>query len=85
MRPAASVIPSAPNRQREANKMYIKAIEELKHIKRPLHITLQEGDQGEPSCADMKNILGKDEFFTMEYIKEGKRQVTAIISADYFF
>jgi hypothetical protein len=62
--------------------MYIKAIEELKHIKRPLHITLHEGDQGEPSRAEIKNILKKDEFFTTEYIKEGKRHVTAIISAE---
>ena len=84
MRPAACVLPSAPNRQREAIKMCTKAIEELKHIKRPMHITLQAGDQGEPSRAQIKDILGKDEFFTMEYIKEGKRQVTAIIS-EYFF
>nr|XP_051188942.1 uncharacterized protein LOC127302519 [Lolium perenne] len=42
MRPAASMLPSATNRQREANKMYIEAIQKVKHMKRPLHLTLQE-------------------------------------------
>jgi hypothetical protein len=41
----------------EANKMFTEAIQKLKDMRRPLHLTLEEGNQGGPSRADLTTIL----------------------------
>jgi hypothetical protein len=82
IRTMLSVLPSSLDRQKEATKMY-KAIQKVKEMTRPMHLTLQEGNQGRPSRTDIKSILGSDQtFYTMEYIKTGKTGVTNIFSED---
>jgi molybdenum-dependent DNA-binding transcriptional regulator ModE len=49
MRPTGSIFPSSANRQIEASKMYTEAIQKLKDMERPLHLTIQEQNQGGPS------------------------------------
>jgi hypothetical protein len=86
MKSAVSLLPYFPNQQKEATKMYTEAIRKVKDIKRPMHLTLQEGNQGGPSCTDIKSILGSDQtFYTMEYIKNGKKSVTSFFSHELQF
>jgi hypothetical protein len=51
LRITACVLPSSTNRHMEANKMFTEAIQKLKDMRRPLHLTLEEGNEGEPSQA----------------------------------
>jgi hypothetical protein len=75
------MLPYFPNQQKEATKMYTQAIQQVKDMKRPMHLTLQEGNQGGPSRTDIKSILGSDQtFHTMESIRNGKKSVTSIFS-----
>ena len=68
-----TVLPSSPNGVIEASKKYTEAIQKVKDMNQPLHLNLQEENQGSPSIADIKRLLGSDDsFFTMEYIKHGK-------------
>lgn len=83
MRPMTNVLPSSVNRIKEATKIYTESIKKIKGMKNPMHLTLQEGNRGGPSTADITSILGSDrQFFTIEYIKQGKRHVTAILPGD---
>jgi hypothetical protein len=49
MRHDACVLPSSTNCQIKASKMYTEAIQTPKDMEQPLHLTLQEGNQGWPS------------------------------------
>ena len=83
MRATTCVLPSSTNRQIEASNMYTEALQKLKDMKQTLHLTFQQDEHGAPSRADIKSLLGSDNpFFTLEYIKHGKRHVTAILSDD---
>jgi hypothetical protein len=48
MRHDACVLPSSTNRQIKVSKMYTEAIQTPKDMEQPLHLTLQEGNQGWP-------------------------------------
>jgi hypothetical protein len=55
----------------------------LRNTQQPLHLILQEGSKDGHSCVDIASIQGSDiPFFTIKYIKHGKRNVMAILSDD---
>jgi hypothetical protein len=79
-----SVLAPSAHQQTEHSKIYTEAIKKLRNTKQPLHLILQEGSKDEHSRADIASIRGSDKpFFTIKYIKNGKRHVMAILSDDY--
>ena len=75
--PNAYVLPSSTHYQTEAREMYTEPIQKLRDTKRSVHLALQKGSKD----AGIASMLGSDhQFFTTEYIKDGKRHVSILLS-----
>jgi hypothetical protein len=82
-KPTTCVLPPSPHQQTEHSKMYTEAIKKLRNTRQPLHLILQEGSKDGHSHAYIVSIRGSDNpFFTIIYIKHGKRHVVPILCDD---